>query len=233
MAERSYGQYCGLARALDLVGERWALLLVRDLLVGPRRFTDLRRGLPKIPSNVLSTRLRELEEGGVVRRRALPRPDSGVVYELTDYGRALEDVVLRLGSWGAAHLSDLRPGEVLTPDAMVIALRAMFRPDAAADLHATFRFVLGPPDAPTVFFARVDGAALEAGPGPGPEADLVIAGGPDVRRLFTGEVGAGEAIAAGLVRLDGPAPDPAALLTAFTVAFRLGDGVPAPVPVPA
>ncbi|GAA0620072.1 winged helix-turn-helix transcriptional regulator [Sporichthya brevicatena] len=233
MAERSYGQYCGLARALDLVGERWALLLIRDLLVGPKRFTDLRRGLPKIPSNVLSTRLRELEEGGVVRRRPLPRPDSGVVYELTDYGRALEDVVLRLGSWGAAHLADPRPGEVLTPDAMVIALRAMFRPSAATDLQAAFRFVLGPPDAPTVFFARVEGAMLEAGPGPGPEADLVIVGGPDVRRLFAGEVSAREAIAAGLVHLDGPAPDPEALLTAFTVAFRLGDGVPAPEPVPA
>src|SRR5438105_14626994 len=104
VAARTYGQFCGLARALELVGERWALLIVRDLLVGPKRFTDLRRGLPRIPTNVLSTRLKELEHNGIVRRRLLPRPASGVVYELTEHGRELEDIVLRLGLWGAATL---------------------------------------------------------------------------------------------------------------------------------
>src|ERR671931_2934804 len=94
---RAYGQYCGLARAVEVVGERWALLIVRDLLVGPKRFTDLRRGLPRIPTNVLAERLRELEDAGVVRRRVLPRPAGSVVYELTDYGSELEDVVMRLG----------------------------------------------------------------------------------------------------------------------------------------
>ena len=84
MAGRSYGQFCGLSRALELIGERWALLIVRDLLVGPRRFTDLRRGLPRIPTNILSSRLRELEYAGVVRRRVLPRPATSVVYELTE-----------------------------------------------------------------------------------------------------------------------------------------------------
>ena len=80
MPSRTYGQYCGLARALELVGERWALLIIRDLLVGPRRFTDLRRGLPRIPSNVLSDRLKELERDGIVQRRILPRPASATVY---------------------------------------------------------------------------------------------------------------------------------------------------------
>src|SRR3981189_2283805 len=97
VAARSYGQYCGLARALELVGERWALLIVRDLLVGPRRFTDLRQGLPRIPTNVLSDRLTELEQSGIIRRRVLPRPSGSVVYELTEYGSRLEDAVLRLG----------------------------------------------------------------------------------------------------------------------------------------
>src|SRR5215207_6969550 len=99
MSNRTFGQYCGLARALELVGERWALLVVRDLVLGPKRFTDLRRGLPRIPTNVLSARLRELEEAGVVRRRVLPRPASSVVYELTEYGRELDEVVLPLGRW--------------------------------------------------------------------------------------------------------------------------------------
>src|SRR5258708_27570367 len=109
VAVRSYGQFCGLARALELVGERWALLIVRDLLVGPRRFTDLRQGLPRIPTNVLSDRLKELEENGIVQRRVLPRPAASVVYELTPYGSQLEDAVMRLGLWGAQSLGEPRP----------------------------------------------------------------------------------------------------------------------------
>ena len=99
MSRRAYGQYCGFARALELVGERWALLIVRDLLVGPRRFTDLRHGLPRIPTNVLAERLKELEEAGIVQRRVLPRPQSAVVYELTPYGANLEESVMALGRW--------------------------------------------------------------------------------------------------------------------------------------
>src|SRR5699024_2289926 len=88
VAARSYGQYCGVTTAVELVGERWALLIVRDLLVGPRRYTDLKQGLPRIPTNILSTRLKELQAGGVVRR--VPLASCGLVYELTEYGRALE-----------------------------------------------------------------------------------------------------------------------------------------------
>src|ERR1700730_15090778 len=99
--KRTYADPCGLARALELVGERWALLVVRDLVLGPKRFTDLRRGIPRIPTNILSARLKELEAGCVVPPRRLPRPAAGVAYELTEYGHELEDVILRLGLWGA------------------------------------------------------------------------------------------------------------------------------------
>src|SRR6516225_10062018 len=109
MAKRAYGQFCGFARAVEVVGERWAFLIVRDLLIGPRRFTDLHRGLPGIPTNVLTARLKELEEAGVVRRRVLPRPEGSVVYELTEYGRELEPTVVELGRWGAKTLGDARP----------------------------------------------------------------------------------------------------------------------------
>src|SRR4030088_766323 len=101
---RPYGQYCGFARALEVVGERWALLIVRDLLIGPKRFTDLLRGLPGIPSNVLTARLKELEDAGVVRRRVLARPARAVVYELTEYGLELDAAVVELGRWGAKNL---------------------------------------------------------------------------------------------------------------------------------
>src|SRR3954451_22104697 len=101
MTTKTYGQYCGVARALELVGERWALLIVRDLLVGPKRYTDLRAGLPKIPTNVLATRLKELESAGLVERRVQPRRSGAIVYELTPYGLELDMVVLALGRWGA------------------------------------------------------------------------------------------------------------------------------------
>src|SRR5215208_1584660 len=95
--KRTYGDRCGVARALDVVGERWALLVVRDLLLGPKRFTDLRAGLPHVSPDVLSQRLRELEEAGIVRRAKLPPPTSARVYELTERGRGLQPIVIELG----------------------------------------------------------------------------------------------------------------------------------------
>src|SRR5436190_19138926 len=100
-ARRKYDQGCGTAHALDLVGDRWALLVVRELVLGPKRFTDLRGGLPGIGPNVLSQRLRELEGAAVVRRRVLPPPAGSTVYELTPWGAELEEVLVQLGRWGA------------------------------------------------------------------------------------------------------------------------------------
>src|SRR6187401_1310870 len=99
--KRTYGDRCGVARALDLVGERWALLVVRELLLGPKRFTDLRAGLPGLSPDVLSQRLRELEQAGILARRTLPPPAASQVYELTDRGHELRPVVLALGRWGS------------------------------------------------------------------------------------------------------------------------------------
>jgi DNA-binding HxlR family transcriptional regulator len=127
-AKRTYGDRCGVARALDLVGERWALLVVRELLLGPKRFTDLRAGLPHVGPDVLSQRLRELEQVGVVQRRTLAPPAGSRVYELTARGRALEPVVLELGRWGS--VAPFPPGEAeIGADAFVIALKTLFTPD--------------------------------------------------------------------------------------------------------
>jgi DNA-binding HxlR family transcriptional regulator len=219
MTDRSYGQYCGLAYALDLVGERWALLIVRDLLLGPRRFTDLHRGLPGIPSNVLSARLKELEQNGIVVRRVLPRPGSGVVYDLTDYGRELEDVVLRLGLWGARSLGDPQSGETITPAALVVALRASFQTRAARKLRAGYELRVG--DA--VVHARVRDGRVETGEGPLPDADVVLATDGTLRRVMTGELTLDEAVATGGVTVGG---DPE-LIARFGELFQL----PPPVPV--
>src|ERR687889_1125250 len=96
---RTYGDGCAIAHGLDLVGERWALLLVRELLLGPKRFTDLKNGLPSASPNVISERLRELERGGIVMRDKLPPPAGSRVYKLTDWGRGLEEMIVSLGRW--------------------------------------------------------------------------------------------------------------------------------------
>ncbi|GAA3446593.1 winged helix-turn-helix transcriptional regulator [Planomonospora venezuelensis] len=213
MAKREFGQYCGLARAVEIVGERWALLIVRDLLVGPRRYTDLRKGLPKIPTNILSARLKEMEAAGVVHRRVLPRPDGSVVYELTEYGRDLEEAVAHLSRWGARSLGEPRPGEIVTPASMVLAMRNTFRPEAAAGLTAGYELRMGE----VVFHLRVADGALHAGEGPLPDADLVIETGLAIKALMAGEITPDEAVAAGAVRLTG---DPA-LLKRFVETFRI------------
>jgi DNA-binding HxlR family transcriptional regulator len=198
-AARAYGQFCGVARALELVGERWALLIVRDLLVGPRRFTDLRNGLPRIPTNVLSERLKELERDGIVRRRLLPRPAASVVYELTEYGSQLEDAVMRLGLWGAQSLGEPRPDEIMTVDSMVMALRSTFVPEAAAGLQVSYELHLGE----IVIHARIDDGVLAAAEGALGEADLIIEAGPAIKDLMTGALSPAAAMESGNVRVTG------------------------------
>jgi len=135
MERRSYGDPCGVARALDAVGERWALLVVRELRLGPKRFGALHRGLGAVSQNVLAQRLRELEAAGIVRRRRLGPPAGSWVYELTEEGSALEPVLVALGRWGRSRpmTSD---GE-LSVDALMLALETTFDPAAAGDLEAS------------------------------------------------------------------------------------------------
>ncbi|MGF6882217.1 DNA-binding HxlR family transcriptional regulator/putative sterol carrier protein [Nocardia sp. GAS34] len=123
---RGYLQFCGLARAMEMVGGRWALLIVRELLDGPRRFTDLQKGLPGIPTNVLSARLKELEELDIATRRLLGR---SVAYELTDYGRELDSAMVTLGMWGARRLGTRGPDDFFSVHSLSLALRGAFRAD--------------------------------------------------------------------------------------------------------
>ena len=194
MAARDYGQYCGVTRAVELVGERWALLIVRDLLVGPRRYGELAAGLPRIPSNILAARLKELQAAGVIRR--VPR-SRVIIYELTPYGRELEPVVLALGAWGFKAMGDPRDEQVITPDSMTMALRTAFRPLVAADLPATaYAAHVGPVE----LYVQVDGPRLRVSRGDGP-ADLTFAAGPQIRRLISGELTPDRAIATGAVEV--------------------------------
>ena len=196
MAAREYGQYCGVTRALELVGERWALLIVRDLLVGPRRYGDLAAGLPRIPSNILAARLKELQAAGVIRR--VPR-SRVIVYELTPYDRELEPVVLALGAWGFKAMGEPREEQVITPDSMTVALRTAFRPQVAQTLPATA--YAGRFDHAELLI-RVDGPTLDVTRGEAP-ADLSFVAGPGIHRLISGELTPDDAIAAGVVEVLG------------------------------
>src|SRR5215468_602873 len=135
---RDYQQFCGLAHALELVGGRWSLLIARDLLSGPKRFTDLRAGLPGIPTNVLSGRLRDLEDAGVIRRQVQPRPSSGIGYELTEYGAALEESLVVLGMWGARSMGPRQDGAFSSVHALSLGLRGMFHPDKTVGRTARY-----------------------------------------------------------------------------------------------
>jgi DNA-binding HxlR family transcriptional regulator len=139
--KRSYDDPCGVARTLDVVGERWALLVVRELLLGPKRFTDLGAGLPGMSQNVLSQRLRELEQAGVLRRRRLGPPAGSRVYELTERGAELEPLVVAMARWGSRI--PLVTDAELSTDALVLALRTTFDAAAAGDLTATYELRLG------------------------------------------------------------------------------------------
>jgi DNA-binding HxlR family transcriptional regulator len=123
MAKR-YAQYCPVAHALELVGERWALLVVRELLNGPKRYTDLAAALPGIGTNILAGRLRDLEDAGVIQKRQLPPPAAARVYELTPYGEELREPLYALGRWGARSLGPPQPDDALAPGWLVNAVRA-------------------------------------------------------------------------------------------------------------
>ncbi len=169
--KRSYGQYCAAARGLDVIGDRWTLLVVRDLLLGPKRYTDLLDGLPGIGTNLLAARLRELEGTGLVERRVLPPPAGSAVYQLTEAGEALQPVLLALGRWaGRYFLGAPRSDDRLVPSAYFVAMRASFRPELADGLRETYEFRIGG----RVFEVAVDGGRCTTSEGRAGRPDVVL-----------------------------------------------------------
>jgi DNA-binding HxlR family transcriptional regulator len=203
---------CGIAHASDLLGQRWALLVVRELLLGPKRFTDLRAGIPDISPNVLGQRLRELGESGIVRRRRLAPPAAAQVYELTEWGRELEPAVLALGRWASASASFPR-GAGMGPDSLVLALKSTFDPVRADGLDATYELRLG--DLP--FRVEVSDGRFEAARGEAESADATISGPPDaIASVVFGGNRLRKAVEAGDVRIDGSRRAVNALFRALT-----------------
>ena len=190
---KAYHQYCPVAHALDQVGDRWELLIVRELMLGQRRYTDLAEALPGIGSNILATRLRDLEAAGVVRKTKLPPPWAVTVYELTERGRELDNVLRALAAWGAATLGPPEAGDCWS----MYAVHARFRPEHAVDGTYEIRFVGGE----TISLQVTDGE-LVAMKLPAEQPDLVVEAPPEeLHQVISGAIGARTAVSHGRVRL--------------------------------
>lgn len=170
MAKRSYHQYCSVARALDIVGGRWTLLIVRELLIGPKRYTDLLEGLPGIGTNLLSERLKHLEAHAVLAKRRLPPPAHAVVYELTAYGRGLEPAIVALGQWGMSQLGQPMPEDDFKPGWLVLAARITFRADEARGVQEAYELRVDN----EVFRLEVDEGTLRTDQGHADNPDLIL-----------------------------------------------------------
>ena len=174
---RSYRQYCALARALDVVGDRWTLLIVRELgLGGPSRYTDLQHGLPGIATNMLADRLREMEEAGIVRRELAPPPVATTLFPLTERGEELVPVLTALGRWGSDLMGELGDDDEFRSHWLRYPIERLLTDAAPGDPPVTIEVRTG--DQPMI--VEVGGGSVHAHPGTAEEPDLVLAGGPDV-----------------------------------------------------
>ncbi|MDA0637842.1 helix-turn-helix domain-containing protein [Nonomuraea sp. MCN248] len=206
MTTRPYGHYCAVARSLDVVGERWSLLVVRELLDGPKRYVDLLAGLAGVSTGMLAARVKALEEAGVISRRTLPPPAASKVYELTPAGRRLEPVIIELARFGLGLLGEQGEDDAFQIHWIAPSLRAMFRPEREPEARVTVEFRVGP----TALHAVVSGGILRATPGPADDPDVVLtfADAPTLAEIAREPAAAAAASAEGRLSAQG---DPEAL----------------------
>jgi DNA-binding HxlR family transcriptional regulator/putative sterol carrier protein len=217
--KRSYDDGCASAHALDIIGERWGLLIARELMLGPKRFTDLRTGLPGISPNVLTQRLEELEQASVVRRRKLPPPAAAWVYELTEWGLDLEPVLMALGRW-AVRSPTLPQDAPLGVDALILSFRTMFNAQAAEGFAASLELRLGE----NRFHARIADGRMDLHRGTAPHPDAILDSDSNtLAGLVYGGSKLSEALRAGDLKIEGDKSVIKRFLTLF----------PMPKPAPA
>jgi DNA-binding HxlR family transcriptional regulator/putative sterol carrier protein len=210
---RSYSQLCGIATSLDVIGDRWAVLIVRDLLLGPLRFGELAEGLPGIGTNTLAARLKDLEGSGVLRRQLLPLPDRGTVYELTPYGWELEPILMGLGRWGTKSMGRL-PRDVTTRSRWLVAAMLAFHDEKRSVARpTTWELRLSDGE----FTVRASGADLTVTAGAPEYADLVITTEDEqLHRLLTHRLDPAEAVATGEVTVEGAVSELPRLIELFS-----------------
>jgi DNA-binding HxlR family transcriptional regulator/putative sterol carrier protein len=200
MGEHRYQQYCALARALDLVGDRWTLLIVRELRPGPRRFTDLVDGLPGISRKLLTERLRDLEGDGIIARRELPPPAARQVYELTDDGRDLATAMAPLIAWGARRLGERQSGESFRARWPAVAMVGLADYEAAKGISETYQYLIGD----SAFHFIVDDGSIELRDGRAEDSSVVVTTDEETwADIATGKTTASTATASGALRVEG------------------------------
>jgi DNA-binding HxlR family transcriptional regulator len=209
---RSYAQLCGIATALDVIGDRWSVLVIRDLLLGPLRFVDLSDGLPGIGTNTLTARLKLLEAMNVVARRAVPMPERGTVYELTPYGRDLEPILMALGRWGAVSMGRLPEHTTTRSRWLVAAMLAFHNESVEVDRPTTWALQLS--DGTFNVHAADNRVSITAGTTERPET-IVTTSDETLHRLLTGQLSPEAAVTEGAVVLDGDCASLPTLLTLF------------------
>lgn len=206
MTSRSYHQYCGLAYALDKVGERWTILIIRELVAGPRRYKDLIQGLPGISTNLLATRLKSLEEAGLLLRRILPPPAGSTVYELTPLGLGLEEALIELGKWGSQFVPpSAEEAALLNVGSYALTLKTFFRPELAQDMEEAYELHIDD----EVMQVRISGGEIEVEQGTAVNPTAIFH--TDIATylgLLQRQIQPDEAIAAGRIQIAG---DPEAL----------------------
>jgi DNA-binding HxlR family transcriptional regulator len=200
VANRSYGQHCAIAKALDLVGDRWTLLIVRELVGGPKRYVDLQAGLPGIATDMLAGRLRDLEAEGLVTRRTLPPPAASKVYELTGRGRELQPVLSELARFGLPLIGAKRRDDVFRVEWFAAPLQLMFDADRAAGVELTVQFNIGRDK----LHAIISGGALSTVTGPAGDPDVVVTATVPTLARVAGEPGAlADLVASGKLQVAG------------------------------
>jgi DNA-binding HxlR family transcriptional regulator/putative sterol carrier protein len=205
MPEHRYHQYCALARTLDVAGDRWTLLIVRELGPGPRRFTDLVEGLPGISRKLLTERLRELERDGIVARQELPPPAARQVYELTDDGRDLAKAMAPLIAWGVRRLGERKPTESFRARWPAVAMAGLADREAAKGVSETYQFLVGR----AAFHFTVDDGSIQLHDGRAPDPAVVMTTDEETwAELASGKIRFASATATGAL---GVAGDPQAV----------------------
>lgn len=200
LKKRSYKQHCPLACGLDVIGERWTLLIVRDLLIGPKRFKELLAGVSGMGTNLLADRLKALAESGLIEQKVLPPPAASTVYQLTDQGRQLEGPVSALARWGLQFIGDQETRALSRPEWSLMAMKAAFNPEAAKDFNLCCEWhVDGFP-----FYIRVNQGQLEMGPGQAKDAvATVTTNGESLAAIVSGKRGLKEVMKSGDFKITG------------------------------
>lgn len=194
----TYGQYCGLSRAIEAVGERWGMLVVRDLLVSAKSTPELSKGLPGVPLNLLSMRIKEMAYIGILEKAGTTDADDHDQYRLTKYGRRLEEILLAFGRWGSAMLNEPRPEDIITEDSVMVAMKSTFVPEKAVGKSVSYELHFGD----IVIHLAIEDGQIEVGRGPLPGAP-VIAPGPTLKEMLTRTITVAEAVATGTVHVIG------------------------------